>query len=267
MTLGHFIAIFVAGLAAGTINTVVGSGSLITFPTLVTLGYAPLVANVSNNIGLVPGSVSGMYGYRRELRGQARRLLRLAPMSALGGATGSLLLLALGSAHGTVPRTAFLWFAIAGVSAAYAFGYRDAVSLTTIGAGAMVALFVLDAILFTPLTKLWQAHAREIAKLQADVARGRALIIKGPKLERDWAEIVAGHGLRSGTLAEFVGLSFEYADYTMGYGRTDPGPPALVSTIKIQQAGFHEVMDTEEMYRKWFDIFRARRLLPPLQSF
>ena len=97
MTLGHFIAIFVAGLAAGTINTVVGSGSLITFPTLVTLGYAPLVANVSNNIGLVPGSVSGMYGYRRELRGQARRLLRLAPMSALGGATGSLLLLALPS--------------------------------------------------------------------------------------------------------------------------------------------------------------------------
>ena len=93
MTLGHFIAIFVAGLAAGTINTVVGSGSLITFPTLVTLGYAPLVANVSNNIGLVPGSVSGMYGYRRELRGQARRLLRLAPMSALGGATGSLLLI------------------------------------------------------------------------------------------------------------------------------------------------------------------------------
>ena len=83
MTLGHFIAIFVAGLAAGTINTVVGSGSLITFPTLVTLGYAPLVANVSNNIGLVPGSVSGMYGYRRELRGQARRLLCLAPMSAL----------------------------------------------------------------------------------------------------------------------------------------------------------------------------------------
>ena len=93
MSIASFIAILVAGMAAGTINTVVGSGSLITFPTLVTLGYAPLVANVSNNIGLVPGSVSGMYGYRRELRGQARRLLRLAPMSALGGATGSLLLL------------------------------------------------------------------------------------------------------------------------------------------------------------------------------
>ena len=97
MNLAHFLAILAAGMGAGTINTVVGSGSLITFPTLVTLGYAPLVANVSNNIGLVPGSVSGMYGYRRELRGQGRRLLRLAPMSALGGLTGSLLLLALPS--------------------------------------------------------------------------------------------------------------------------------------------------------------------------
>ena len=97
MSFLHFVAILLAGTAAGTINTVVGSGSLITFPTLVALGYPPLISNVSNNIGLVPGSVSGMYGYRRELRGQARRLLRLAPMSALGGATGSLLLLALPS--------------------------------------------------------------------------------------------------------------------------------------------------------------------------
>ena len=95
MSIASFIAILVAGMAAGTINTVVGSGSLITFPTLVTLGYAPLVANVSNNIGLVPGSVSGMYGYRKELKGQGRRLLRLAPMSGLGGLTGSILLLAL----------------------------------------------------------------------------------------------------------------------------------------------------------------------------
>ena len=82
--------------------------------------------------------------------------------------------------------------------------------------------------------------------------------------EADWARVCQQYGLRAGNLKDFVGLSFEYADYTMGYGRAEPGPPALVSTIKIQQAGFHEVMDTEEMYRKWFDIFRAKRLLPPV---
>ena len=69
MSLTHFIIIFIAGIAAGTINTVVGSGSLITFPTLVALGYPPLLANVSNNIGLVPGSVSGVY----RLPARARR--------------------------------------------------------------------------------------------------------------------------------------------------------------------------------------------------
>ena len=70
------------------------------------------------------------------------------------------------------------------------------------------------------------------------------------------------HGLRSGTLREFVGLSFEYADYTMGYGRTEPGPPALVSTIKLMQAGFTEVMDTEAMFAKYFAEMQANRLLP-----
>ena len=91
----HALAIFAAGLAAGTINTVVGSGSLITFPTLVALGYAPVLANVSNNIGLVPGSLSGVYGYRRELRGQRHRITALGPASLAGGLTGALLLLVL----------------------------------------------------------------------------------------------------------------------------------------------------------------------------
>jgi hypothetical protein len=97
MSLAHFVLILLAGMAAGTINTVVGSGSLITFPTLVALGYPPLLANVSNNIGLVPGSVSGVYGYRRELVGQLSRLQRLVPASLLGGLTGSTLLLVLPS--------------------------------------------------------------------------------------------------------------------------------------------------------------------------
>ncbi|HEV3489933.1 MAG TPA: NAD-dependent epimerase/dehydratase family protein [Reyranella sp.] len=81
--------------------------------------------------------------------------------------------------------------------------------------------------------------------------------------EAEWAEICARHGLRSGTLKQFVGLSFEYADYTMGYGRNTAGPAAIVSTIKLMQAGFHEVMDTEAMFRKCFAEMQAKRLLPP----
>jgi uncharacterized membrane protein YfcA len=88
-------AIFLAGLAAGTINTVVGSGTLITFPTLLAIGIPPVTANVSNTLGLVPGSLSGAIGYRRELAGQRTRLLRLGGGSVLGGIAGALLLLKL----------------------------------------------------------------------------------------------------------------------------------------------------------------------------
>lgn len=94
------LAIIAAGMAAGTINTIVGSGSLITFPVLIGLGYAPLVANVSNNIGLVPGGFTGIFGYRRELEGQRHRILGLAIFSALGAAIGATLLL-------TLPESAF----------------------------------------------------------------------------------------------------------------------------------------------------------------
>ncbi len=89
------LAIFAAGLAAGTINTVVGSGTLITFPTLLAFGYPPVLANVSNNVGLVPGAVSGVHGYRAELAGQRRRLLRLGSASLCGGLAGAVLLLVL----------------------------------------------------------------------------------------------------------------------------------------------------------------------------
>jgi hypothetical protein len=91
----HAVAIFAAGIVAGTINTVVGSGTLFTFPVLLGFGYAPVTANVSNTIGLVPGSVSGAYGYRRELAGQGRRMIPLAAASALGGIAGAVLLLSL----------------------------------------------------------------------------------------------------------------------------------------------------------------------------
>ena len=91
----HALAIFAAGIAAGGINTLVGSGTLITFPVLLAFGYAPVTANVSNTVGLVPGSVAGAIGYRRELAGQRARLLRFATASTAGGIVGAVLLLSL----------------------------------------------------------------------------------------------------------------------------------------------------------------------------
>jgi uncharacterized membrane protein YfcA len=88
-------AILAAGLAAGTINAVVGSGTLITFPTLLAFGYPPVLANVSNNVGLVPGVASGVHGYRAELVGQRRRVIRLGSASVCGGLVGAILLLVL----------------------------------------------------------------------------------------------------------------------------------------------------------------------------
>jgi uncharacterized protein len=89
------LVIFAVGLAAGTINAVVGSGTLITFPTLLALGYPPVLANVSNNVGLVPGVASGVHGYRAELVGQRRRVIRLGSASVCGGLVGAILLLVL----------------------------------------------------------------------------------------------------------------------------------------------------------------------------
>jgi uncharacterized protein len=93
-------AIAAAGMAAGAINTLVGSGTLITFPVLLAFGYSPVTANVSNTIGLVPGSVAGAIGYRRELEGQRTRVLRFGVASLLGGISGAVLLLVL-------PQSAF----------------------------------------------------------------------------------------------------------------------------------------------------------------
>jgi uncharacterized membrane protein YfcA len=91
------VLVVLAGIGAGGVNAVVGSGSLITFPTLLAVGYTPVVANVSNNIGVVPGSVFGSIGFRRELEGQGKRARTLACASGLGGLTGAILLLVLPS--------------------------------------------------------------------------------------------------------------------------------------------------------------------------
>jgi uncharacterized membrane protein YfcA len=90
-------AIFLAGVVAGVVNTVVGSGSLLTFPVLLAVGYPPLVANMSNTVGLAPGNFSGAYGYRRELKGQRSRILWFGAVSLLGGLAGAAALLVLPS--------------------------------------------------------------------------------------------------------------------------------------------------------------------------
>lgn len=107
------LAIAAAGFAAGTINTVVGSGTLITFPVLLAFGYPPVTANVSNNVGLVPGSVSGAVGYRRELGGQRGQAMRLGVASALGGLTGAVLLLSLPSSAFKAIVPVFIGIALA----------------------------------------------------------------------------------------------------------------------------------------------------------
>lgn len=97
MSIWEALAVFAAGIGAGTINTIVGSGTLLTFPVLLATGLPPITANVSNALGLVPGSISGAIGYRNELRGQTRRVLRLGAAALLGGLAGAILLLALPS--------------------------------------------------------------------------------------------------------------------------------------------------------------------------
>lgn len=91
----EMVLILLAGMWAGMINVVVGSGTLVTFPVLLLFGYPPLTANISNNIGLVAGGLSGTWGYRRELAPNRAMILRLLPASAAGGLAGALLLLVL----------------------------------------------------------------------------------------------------------------------------------------------------------------------------
>ncbi|HEX3829008.1 MAG TPA: sulfite exporter TauE/SafE family protein [Sporichthyaceae bacterium] len=105
MTPWHAGAVLAAGIAAGAINAVVGSGTLITFPTLLALGYPAVLANVSNTVGLVPGSAAAVWAYRRELSGQGSLLAKLCPASTIGAIVGGVLLLRLpaGAFRAVVP--------------------------------------------------------------------------------------------------------------------------------------------------------------------
>jgi uncharacterized membrane protein YfcA len=114
MTWFEALFVLVAGMGAGTINAVVGSGTLMTFPALLAVGIPPVLANVSNTVGLSPGTAAGALGYRRELVGQRSRVLRLVPASLLGGIVGGVLLLKLPDSafHAVVPALILLGCAL-----------------------------------------------------------------------------------------------------------------------------------------------------------
>ena len=115
MSLLEALAVLVAGVWAGAINTIVGSGTLVTFPVLLAVGFPPVVANVSNTVGLVPGSGAGAWGYRRELAGQAPRSIRLGTASLLGAITGAVLLLELPAAAFEAIVPGFIVLALLGI--------------------------------------------------------------------------------------------------------------------------------------------------------
>jgi uncharacterized membrane protein YfcA len=91
------LAVLAAGVTAGAINAIVGSGSLVTFPVLLAVGFPPVTANVSNTVGLVFGNLSAVWGYRAELEGQRQRGLLMGSAAALGAVAGATLLLVLPS--------------------------------------------------------------------------------------------------------------------------------------------------------------------------
>lgn len=91
------LAIAGVGVLAGAVNTIAGAGSLITFPVLVALGLSPLSANVTNDIGIIPGNLSGVWGLRSQLQGQRQRAIELGAVAAVGSLAGGVLLLALPS--------------------------------------------------------------------------------------------------------------------------------------------------------------------------
>lgn len=117
MTLTHAVLIMLAGMTAGFLNTVVGSGTLITFPTLLAFGYPAVTANVSNTLGLVAGGISGTLGYRAEMTGAGGLLRRIVPMSFIGAVVGAILLV-------TLPASAF-----------------DAIVPALIGVGVLLVIF------------------------------------------------------------------------------------------------------------------------------
>jgi uncharacterized protein len=88
----QLLSVVVISAVAGAMNAIAGAGTLLTFPALIGLGIPPLIANATSTIGLVPASVSSMWGYRDELKGARQWVPGLALPSLGGGLVGAMLL-------------------------------------------------------------------------------------------------------------------------------------------------------------------------------
>ncbi|PRZ41589.1 nucleoside-diphosphate-sugar epimerase [Antricoccus suffuscus] len=111
---------------------------------------------------------------------------------------------------------------------------------------------------------LWPSFAQALG-LEPGPDRPTRLAEFLPTQAEVWDRIVRANGLRPTSLNDVLGESHHYADFCFAYGATDPPPPALVSSIKIKQAGFGGVCDTEESFRHWFDVLVNRKILPPVR--
>jgi uncharacterized protein len=220
MTVLEALAIVAAGALAGGVNAVVGSGSLITFPTLLAVGYAPVVANVSNTVGLVPGGVSAIVGYRRELRGHWRRCAILGVGTTAGAIIGGILLLELPDAVFDAVVPALILLAVAlmairpapkGQSRTDRTGWGIAASFSTgiyggyFGAAQGIILISLLRLCFAEHLQVLNAIKNVLAGLAnlvagvlfilvADVAWGAALLIAAGSVVG--AQIGARYGRR-----------------------------------------------------------------------
>lgn len=96
--LGRLAAAFVAALFAAAINSVAGGGTLISFPVLVALGLPSVVANATSTVGIWPGTLGSIWGFRRELARSEQVMRWLAIPCFVGGAAGALLLRSTSSA-------------------------------------------------------------------------------------------------------------------------------------------------------------------------
>lgn len=107
----------------------------------------------------------------------------------------------------------------------------------------------------------WPAIARAL-EMEPGEARPLSLATAMPREAEAWNDIVRRHGLLPYALDRLVGDSFHYADFVFAHGRRTSAPPAIVSTVKIRQAGFADCVDSEDMFAAWFARLRAMRVLP-----
>ncbi|HWE98444.1 MAG TPA: NAD-dependent epimerase/dehydratase family protein [Caulobacteraceae bacterium] len=110
--------------------------------------------------------------------------------------------------------------------------------------------------------EVWPAIADALG-MRVGASIPMSLAAEMPNRAADWECVRSRYGLASPALGNFVGLSFQYADSVLGHSDARRGDPALVSTIKLRQAGFYECIDTEAMLHKWFRLFQEKRFLPP----